>query len=319
MDLFLEEYKKRNSSYQKKAIFFVGHSAGFFSEIFCMVGTLLYCDKKNIQFKLYSGRANFSRNNKGWQEFFLPFCTESHNSLVKTTRRSYKKYSLWTILSFRRPILRHAIVELLIKKISRVDYLTHEVILQNLQPLFSSSGELQDNLRDYATMVWRFNAETSHEVAKKIGRIKLPKEYLAIQIRRGDKLELEKHRTVDHDCYMLALQKVSSIENIFVFCDDYRDFQYFVHTYPDFQFYTLCKPYEFGYIHQEFISKPWSEQRGEYIKLFANIEILRGAEYTLGTLIANPSQFLNVIMPSERFSFVEEIMRGIHNQDTIQG
>ena len=105
-------------------------------------------------------------------------------------------------------------------------------------------------------MVWRFNVETKHEVAKAINRIKLPKEYLAIQIRRGDKLELEKQKTVNHNDYILALQKVSSIKNIFVFCDDHRNSQYLVDTYPYFQFYTLCTPYEFGYIHQEFISRP---------------------------------------------------------------
>ena len=62
----------------RQLVFHLGHSAGFYSEFNNMVLAILYCQRHNIAFKLYSDDANF-RIKKGWQDYFLPFCNESHN------------------------------------------------------------------------------------------------------------------------------------------------------------------------------------------------------------------------------------------------
>lgn len=63
---------------KRQLVFHLGHSAGFYSEFNNMVLAILYCHKHNIDFKLYSADANFRVKN-GWQDYFLPFCNESHN------------------------------------------------------------------------------------------------------------------------------------------------------------------------------------------------------------------------------------------------
>lgn len=64
----------------KRIIFHIGHSAGFYSEFNNMILCLIYCKHNDIEFKLYSRDANF-KIQKGWKDFFLPFCTESFNPI----------------------------------------------------------------------------------------------------------------------------------------------------------------------------------------------------------------------------------------------
>lgn len=76
MSDLLSEYKKLNNSFDREYIFHVGADAGFYSEVSNMVSAILYCLKYGYRFKMYSKTGNFAYE-KGWTDFFEPFCDET--------------------------------------------------------------------------------------------------------------------------------------------------------------------------------------------------------------------------------------------------
>ena len=73
-------YNEVNNSFRKKLIFHVGTGEGFYSEINGMLTAMLYCYVHKIKFILYADDATFAGGN-GWNEFFVPFCPQSHDEL----------------------------------------------------------------------------------------------------------------------------------------------------------------------------------------------------------------------------------------------
>ncbi len=299
---FIEKYRERNNSYSKTCIFNVGYDSGFFSEINHMIFSMAYCDKEKIKFTLYSDNANFSNEN-GWKEFFLPFCEENHSCLNRYNFRALRKNPIGIKRKIKK--IRRLLRSFFVKRLCCVEYFTYDVFLGEDLKCFTSFEELSEVSYEYAKMVWHFNEHTQTEVTQLINSLNLPDNYMAIHVRRGDKLALEGQKTAEHLNYINQIKELGLSQNVFVFCDDYKDYLAVKELGSDYTFFTLCKSNEEGYFHQDFSKRPWKERRADMIKLFANIEILRKAEYTIGTRIANPSLFLNIIMPKEKFAYVE--------------
>ena len=76
---FWKKYNKINDSYKEVCIY-LGIGTGFFSEFNNMVLAILYCLVNKIKFKLYLMNAKGFPNNKGWEEFFMPFANELINN-----------------------------------------------------------------------------------------------------------------------------------------------------------------------------------------------------------------------------------------------
>lgn len=72
---FWKKYNKINESYNEVCIY-LGIGTGFFSEFNNLILAILYCLVNKIKFKLYLVNAKGFPNNKGFEEFFMPFCKE---------------------------------------------------------------------------------------------------------------------------------------------------------------------------------------------------------------------------------------------------
>lgn len=89
----LNKYKELNESYKPILVYHVGIDAGFFSEFNDLIFMILYCLEHKIQFKLYSDDANFGIE-KGWQDYFEPFCEEVHERFHRIYNR-HPHYVSW--------------------------------------------------------------------------------------------------------------------------------------------------------------------------------------------------------------------------------
>ena len=72
---FWKKYNKINEGYNEVCIY-LGIGTGFFSEFNNLILAILYCLVNKIKFKLYLVNAKGFPNNKGFEEFFMPFCKE---------------------------------------------------------------------------------------------------------------------------------------------------------------------------------------------------------------------------------------------------
>ncbi|MFT3754070.1 MAG: hypothetical protein QM800_14740 [Paludibacter sp.] len=187
---------------QKTLVFHIGCSAGFYSEYLEMLAAIVYCRVNNIEFKLYSGDANFSVK-YGWTDYFEPFCEEVNDEvhhkynlrfifpslsrlvLRKIFRKSpipkwcWQKLSWWYLKVFlTAPYYKHKY---------NFTYYTHDLWFK-IQKLKKKSGYDYLRLEQQALInTWRFNRQTQNEIDEIINSLQLPHIYIGTQIRAGDK------------------------------------------------------------------------------------------------------------------------------------
>lgn len=290
-------YTEINNSFKKKLVYHLGSEAGFFSEYNNMILAMLYCLQNNIMFELFSKDANFGTL-KGWEDYFEPFCIESSNLYhIRYNHRHPQKLS-FKIKTFT----------FFLKLISKTHYLTYEIWPKFRNNFFYSSnfdipklfiqGDINSSARKLLDITWKYNRQTSNEINQLIYSLNLPKKYIGMHIRGGDKfIEWEK---VEIEKYMNIIVQKTSLYDIFVLTDDYRIITELNEKYSDYKFYTLCNKNELGYYHDNFSHKCGAEKRNDMIKLFASMDILSNSDLFVGTYSSNPGMYLGMRMDKEK-------------------
>lgn len=306
---FLDKYNEINNSFKDKCIFKVGESQGVFSEINNMIFAMLYCLEHKIQFVLTSVNANFSPE-KGWEEFFLPFCKQDYDKfharkynvrfkeqLSKSVRRRFKIF-VYKILN------RTKLTQDIFDKVYP-EYADKYVDIEEL----NWQGNTYDIIKPLAELVWRFNIETKSEIDEVINNFNLPEKYAAVQMRRGDKVTIYGTITATPDEYMKELKNLTDIKDVLLLCDEYDDIKHLIENYKDYKFYTICQPNEHGYSNAIFQDLTWEKKRKKTVELFATIDAMLKADLFLGTEIANPQLFLKMFLDKDKFYLMEYLSK----------
>lgn len=289
---------------KKTLIFHIGTSAGFFSEYLEMAAAYTYCKKNNIIFKLFSKDANFGIN-KGWTDFFDPFCDEvddnfhskynlrfKYPSLTKLILRKiikkkdiprwcWKKLSIWYLNIF--------ITEQYYKKKYQFNFYTHD-LWSKIQNNKTSNKNFKTEMMSTILKTWNLNIKTKNEVNEIIKTLNLPEKYIATQIRAGDKSN--EQLVFDLSDYLKKIISLNSeILDLFVLTDDYSIINRITKEFPQYKIYTLCEKNENGYNNEQFQKLSKDIKVSKLIKLIASVEILWSSELFVGAINANPSLF----------------------------
>lgn len=297
-----EDYARINASFPRKLYFHLGVNAGFFSEFNSMLLAVLYCLENGIQFVLYSADANF-RLDRGWDDFFLPFCPETDDDFHHVNNFRWLK-----IYHPRRKL------RVFFRKRARgIDLLTHDVWRKFKNERFAGrrfsipalgiDGGVLDATRVLHPIVWRYNEKTGAAVAARIAAVGLPESYIGLHIRSGDKVI--EHEVFDSAEYMEKASALSRTRNAFVLTDDYTVFERLRAEYPSWSFYTTCASTERGYFHEEYQKLDAEAKAAQLLNLFAAMDILAGSEHFIGTFSSNPGMNLGMRMPEGRVHGVD--------------
>jgi hypothetical protein len=302
MNELAERYARLNESYGKKLYFHLGVNAGFFSEFNSMLLAVLYSLENGIQFVLYSADANF-RTDKGWDDFFMPFCPETEDEFHHDNNFRWLK-----IYQPRRKL------RILLRKRRRgIDLLTHDVWRKFKNERFAKrrftipelgiDGDLLSATRILHKIVWRYNERTQAAVEARKAGVDLPERYVGLHIRSGDKV-------IEHEVFAAApyIEKAASLSPLrdaFVLTDDYGVIERLRVDYPEWRFYTTCAPTERGYFHEEYQKLDVWAKAEQLLNLFAAMDILAASEYFIGTFSSNPGMNLGMRMPEGRVHGVD--------------
>lgn len=308
-DNLSKRYHQINDSLGNSLAYGIGMHGGFFSEVNMTIVAMVYCLHHRIKFVPHSGTATFRRN-KGWGDYFDYFYSEINDvNLEKLNTRSkanyvfdptkprrlYRaaKYELDLISLKKRLGLKYLVFDLWGEIYNRkLEHIHYDI------PELDLSGDFREACRIVAHLVWNLNDTSRDELDRCYQDLNLPNHYVGFQIRRGDKhLEADLLGT---KAYLEAAEKRTDTRNAFVLTDNYTIINELEANYPAWTFYTLCKPYERGYVHTEFISKTTEQVYEGILQLVVCVEILRNSELFVGTFSANPSWFLGMIMDREK-------------------
>ena len=260
-----EQYRKLNESYDRRLIYHVGQSCGFFVELNYMLDAMLYALAHGRQFQIYSEDANFGTG-RGWTEYFLPFCTEVHESLHR--RHNFHRPPTWRhilhcALNERRPHLiawRMKLAMLTLAGHARAyrAYGRHVMLGQDVPAQHEAhyhvaelgiDGDYYHAYSQLAQMIWHFQPHIIHKKAVAMQSLNMPPRYAGIQIRGGDKAT---EALLIDGCTMVERLATCDGDNIFVLTDDIRLLDDVRRKYPSLHFFSLCQPTDTGYNHQSF-------------------------------------------------------------------
>ncbi len=269
----------------RRLVFHLGHSAGFYSEFNNMVLAILYCQRHNIVFELYSADANF-RIKKGWQDYFLPFCNESRNPVHHYINHRFnapkggKRKLLYD--TYKRFFHNNCLMSELWNDFRHIDH--SELTTSEVQKL--SAPIIND--------IYRFNPSTQKQIENLISTINLCCPYIGFHIRGGDKQS--EHDLLSIDKYISRAEKLSGIRQGFISTDDYRNYEALCEQYPNWKFYTLTPNTNYGYYQDQFTKLTPQQRYNELLILFASMELLSRAELTICTFSSNIGMFLGMRM-----------------------
>lgn len=308
---WLSSYKELNNSFQKKLVFRLGVDSGFFAEYTNMVLAIAYCLKNQIQFQLSTRHAVFAMK-EGWNDFFLPFVEEDNNhyNLLYNTR-TYKLTQNFKKLSEVKPwILKERVLRFSKKNIAKfikhrnnIDFFTQDLWPKHRNKQFAKeifnipflgfhNAKLLDVTEKIISEIWLYNENVERIINQHKASIKLPEEYISIQIRSGDKFIEVKLRAI-HE-YIEVAKKYSSEKTAFILTDDYTNIELLQEYYPDWLIFTLCTPEERGYFHEEFKKQDSAFKFQQHLKLFASVDICCNAKKFIGTYTSAPGMFIGM-------------------------
>ena len=294
---WLIQYNKLNNSFKKKLVFRIGTDAGFFSEYNNMIFAMLYCLQNEIKFVLSSKDNKFSIE-KGWQDFFLPFTEETlvsfhvrHNNrgwYYNPTRREYYKIRI-------------------LRKLFSIDFLTQDLWCYFREPEFwkskfsipklgISNCNLLEGSRIIVNNIWNYQPDVQDIINYKKASIGLPKEYIGVHMRSGDKVT--EHKLFSVEDYMLKVEQVSSCKNIYIATDDYANIVA-LKKYKGYNIYTVCQEKSTGHVQSEFDSLNTSSKKEAILDLLADIDALSNSLAFIGTYSSNIGMYLGMKMGEE--------------------
>lgn len=299
-------YNDINNSFREKLIFHVGTGAGFYSEINGMLTAMLYCYVHKIKFVLYADDATFAGGN-GWEEFFVPFCPQSHDMLnhqynIRSNQGQTDRF--------------YRVGQILLKSRNGVQYLTGDIFgkacLGNYSkevtyakwPAFGIDGNINQEFAKLRDVGLQYNKKTFLEIKKKIGELNLPAHYYSVQFRGGDKMS-EVAKPMDVDCVIERMKSLEGgIENLFVFTDDFFYIEELRRKCPKWTLYTLTKENERGYDNTAFQRVSWTLKRSEMIKLFAMTEICLHSDIHFGCEVTCVNDYIKNVKVPESYKAI---------------
>lgn len=307
-------YASLNRSFKKTLVFRIGIDAGFFSEFNYLIFTMLYCLEHKIQFKLYSDDANFAYE-KGWSDYFEPFCEEVHDRLharynvhppYTSWRKAFREMREKKDLSLLRWRMKSELLACLSKwarfwnRGTPFHYYTQDLLdkiaLKNKHYYIPQLGIDGDYVQAYNVMyelVWNLRPAVEKEVETLIRNLSLPAEYVAFQIRGGDKFM--EYNLLSVELYLKKLREVvTSVKDIFVLTDDYSLFAELRQKGPEYTWHTFCQKEEQGYYNAAFSQTATVQKKAKMIRFFASVKLLEKASLMVGTITATPCVVIGI-------------------------
>lgn len=311
MTNFVNKYKEHNESFSPTYIYKFG-TCGFYSDFNNMILNMLWCYQHHLRFCLYSQNcATFGK--KGWTKYFEPIFPQStcyfHKLFNNREIGTITDNHLSSIIKLRFSNLCIFSYQLITNNYLMKDtfYIPRQSLYSKWEfklPELGIYGDLQEVCHTLVHSVYRFNRTTLSHIKALWTPLHLPKKYIGLHIRRGDK-DIE-WNPINIDTYISKVRDFTKdIKDIFVFTDDYQVYRELTEKYPDLHFYTLATKEDHGYNNKDFLTATSDIQEKKTLNMFAAMDLLSRAEHFVGTLNTNPGMFLGMFMDKKQVHYVD--------------
>jgi len=285
----IEIYKQLNESFQRKFIHHFGTGNGFYSELNSLLFSTLFCLQNKLRLVLYSKDAPFTFGN-GWNEYFETFCPEFKNDFIgKRISRDYINNHRDNHICYLYKILTKNDILNDIYWYCRSGWFEHSHFDI---PELGIKGDIRQAMKIIIPIVYRFNNNYTHIINNFINKLDLPKRYISLHVRAGDKIT--ERALITPQNYLEKAKSLSNCHNIFIATDDYRIYERLRDENPDYTFFTSTSPEERGNDTEKLFASTQDTIRNNLIEMFASVEAFLHSELFVGTYSSNPGLFVGM-------------------------
>ena len=225
---------------------------GFGATIYTAVTRIDYALHNNLYFT-FKKPLGFGH----WTDFFQPFWSEEHKKQIYTMGKRIETKNLRLSI-----------------------YAEH---VKNLHTKIPFNLFMQKNYLSIFQKIFVLKDDIQNAIEATIAALNLPKDYIAVHIRRGDR---SKHRRcpccTPAQTYFNEIQKMKlGTNHVFIMSDDQQSIADLAQRIQNVD--TLTKEHQKGFNHKEFFATDHTEKFAGFLQLFTEIEIASRAKYFIGT------------------------------------
>lgn len=282
---------------KKRYIVYSLTERGLFSELSNLALACVYAKYKGMDITVNTYNWN-GRIEKGLEDYFKSYL-ESSNLKASSQYRIITKERIWIGNIYYKP---------------RDFYKYYErVFLNNLYLLFHPKTELSkdvfQNMRKYdflktvkvddykffLTKILDYNADTLSYINTYCKSIGLPKDFIGVHVRRGDKITSGEMQSISLDKYVAAIRmNIKECKNVYIATDDSMAISEIKRLLSEdgCVIYSNSNVQQQGFDERSFNVKSKSDRRNDILNTLLDIYILTHSKLFIGTYSSNLSRIV---------------------------
>lgn len=298
-----------------KKIVYCLTSRGLYSELSNLAMAHLYAQQHGYDLEVNTRNWN-ARLKAGLTDYFLPSYKESH-SLLTLQDKIYTREKTWFGKIYYNPsefwrywtlwTLNH-----LYTLLHPSTLLSKEVYARMTSQEFLAhftDEELASHLSDSFRSFYRYNKEVQDEIQRRKDRLSLNAPYIALHVRRGDKITSGEMQDLALETYIHHLRdKLDISRHIYIATDDVDVITYFEARLSDtdVQLYYNTENNQKGFDEKTFNAKGVNAVRDDMLNMLFDMEMLIHASYFIGTYSSNIGRIIPLYLGFDKCHSVDE-------------
>ena len=304
-NLDIDAYRTFNGSFNKRVIFTLGYN-GLFSELLTQCAAMTYAANNGYKFELDACNTGFVGKN-GFEQIWQPCFPMSSNPLYRRFNKQGLKNKLKRSLQ--------NIVLTINSDVLHPDVLSNTIINDNFyQHKFTVPGSDEPQrivhvLNYFLRLILQcLKTQIKENIETQINQLQLPSHYIAMHIRRGDKLTIRSDMTRPYkpeEYFEQLPENKRTTKDIYIFSDDFHAIEEMAAHYPDVNWIHREQTHQTGYKNIEYLKLPQAIKIRRIIKLISDFYICSNSQYFVGPYSSNFTRAVGIYRLNKEISNID--------------
>ncbi|MGN0282247.1 MAG: glycosyl transferase [Prevotella sp.] len=298
----------------KKIIYCLTHR-GMYSELLYLALAKVYADSYGYELLVNTNMWNSSLE-KGLADWFIPYFKNTNNILTQQYR-IYTDEHPWIGKIYYDPFFfltywKFWLFNKIYKTMHPTSLLSRDVYKRMRSNEFLDKFSTEDLLQAISNVFKRFyvyNDDTMKYIVEKKARLGIPVKYIAIHVRRGDKIRTGEMDFLDLPIYMDKLREFLHISrNVYIATDDVSIIQYFQKEFKqhDINLYYNADNVQNGFDEKTYNLKSKKTKRDDVLNILFDMDIMIHSSFFIGTFSSNVGKVVPLYLGLDNCCSIDE-------------
>lgn len=298
---------------KKKKIIYSLTKRGLFSELSNLALAIVYAEYNNEELVVNTRNWN-ARVVKGWNDYFDSALTESQCLMCSQYVTFTKKKPWWGNIYYHPSVFFRYYVFYIMNRLYLLFHpeteLGDDVFLKMRSKDFvEKHGDMKSGYSSILKKILLFNQQTVNYIRIHKAKLNLPDDYMAVHVRRGDKIVSCEMKEIALSSYIEAIKSKKHISrNVFIATDDISVIEEIktVLTADGFHVYSNNAVRQTGFHESSFNAKSKETRYIDTLNMLLDMDIMIHSAFFIGTYTSNVSRIVPLYIGFENSLSLDE-------------